>query len=36
MKTKDRALNAGCMINGYVPVSFAELVYNNKKFQEEP
>lgn len=36
MRTKDHALNAGCMINGYAPVSFSELVSNNKKFQEEP
>lgn len=35
MKTRERALNAGCMINGYMPVSFQELVENNRKFQAE-
>lgn len=34
MKTKERALNAGCMINNYTPASFKELVRNNKIFQE--
>ena len=34
MKTKERALNAGCMINNYMPVSFDELVRNNKAFKE--
>lgn len=32
MKTRQRALNAGCMINNYTPVSFNELVRNNEKF----
>ena len=35
MKTKERALNAGCMINNYTPVSFRELVENNKRFQNQ-
>lgn len=35
MKTKERALNAGCMINNYAPATFNELVRNNKIFQEE-
>ena len=29
------AFNAGCMINGYVPVTFNELVENNLKFREQ-
>lgn len=33
MKTKERALNAGCMINHYAPVSFQELIRNNRDFQ---
>lgn len=33
MKTKERALNAGCMINNFAPVSFQELVRNNAYFQ---
>jgi len=33
MKTKDRALNAGCMINNYTPASFNELIYNNEIFK---
>lgn len=33
MRTKDRALNAGCMLNGFAPVSFDELIRNNKRFQ---
>ena len=35
MKTKEKALNAGCMLNNYTPVSFDELIHNNKKFQED-
>lgn len=35
MKKRDRALNAGCMINGYMPVTFGELVENNIRFQTE-
>lgn len=34
MKSRSRALNAGCMINNYAPASFNELVRNNKIFQE--
>lgn len=30
MKDRRKALNAGCMLNGYEPVTFAELVENNK------
>lgn len=33
MKTRTRALNAGCMINNYMPASFRELVENNARFQ---
>ena len=33
MKNKERALNAGCMINNYTPVSFNELVRNNEIFK---
>ena len=35
MKNLDRALNAGCMINYYTPVSFRELERNNKLFKEQ-
>ncbi len=31
----DRALNAGAAINNYMPVSFKELVDNNRAFQEK-
>jgi len=34
MKTRERALNAGCMINNYSPVSFRELVANNQAYKE--
>lgn len=34
MKKQERALNAGCMINNYEPVTIEELIENNKKFQE--
>ena len=33
MEKKKRALNAGCMINNYMPVSFNELVRNNEIFK---
>lgn len=33
MSKKDHALNAGCMINNYVPVTFDELVENNVAFK---
>ncbi len=29
MRTLERALNAGCMLNGYEPVTFRELIENN-------
>ena len=35
MRTRERALNAGCMINGYVPVTFDELLKNNRKFMDQ-
>lgn len=35
MRTKERALNAGCMINNYTPASFNELIRNNKIYREE-
>ncbi len=35
MKTRDHALNAGCMINHYAPVSFRELVQNNEEFRAQ-
>ena len=35
MRTLPRALNAGCMINGYMPVGFDELVRNNEIFKEK-
>ena len=33
MKTKERALNAGCMINNYKPVTLKELIANNNEFR---
>ena len=35
MKTRERALNAGCMINNFTPVSMNELKRNNEIFKEE-
>ena len=32
MRKKNHALNAGCMINNYMPVTFDELVKNNEIF----
>lgn len=32
MRTREHALNAGCMINSYTPGSFRELKENNKNF----
>ena len=32
MRGKERALNAGCMLNGFAPASFEEMIINNKKF----
>lgn len=34
MKDEPRALNAGCMLNQYMPVTFDELVKNNERFRE--
>ncbi len=34
MRGKERALNAGCMINNYTPVTFEELIKNNKAFEK--
>lgn len=35
MQKQERALNAGCMINNYEPVTIEELIENNKKFQNK-
>ena len=32
MKTRENALNAGCMINHFSPVSLQELIRNHKQF----
>lgn len=34
MKNREKALNAGCMINNYMPVTFTELELNNRIFRE--
>ena len=34
MKEEERALNAGCMINDYKPVTLDELIINNTKFKK--
>lgn len=34
MMAGGQALNAGCMINNYIPVSFNELVRNNEEFRK--
>ncbi len=34
MKTLNRALNAGCMINNFTPASLKELIQNNQAFKE--
>lgn len=34
MKKQDRALNAGCMINGYVPVTLEQLKKNNYNYNK--
>ena len=34
MSMMDHALNAGCMINNYVPANFNELVKNNEIFKK--
>ncbi len=33
MRKKRHALNAGCMINNYMPVTFEELIKNNELFR---
>lgn len=35
MRRVEHALNAGCMINGYEPVTFEELIENNRRFWEQ-
>lgn len=35
MYNKGRALNAGCMLNGFTPASFEELIINNQSFWED-
>lgn len=35
MKDEPRALNAGCMINNYIPVTFQELQVNNMIYKGE-
>ncbi len=35
MKTRPRALNAGCMINHYTPALLMEMIRNNQLFQNE-
>lgn len=35
MSRFDRALNAGCMINGYRPATLDELIQNNLRFRNE-
>lgn len=36
MSRFDRALNAGCMLNGYRPATLDELIENNLRFRQEP
>ncbi len=33
MATRERALNAAACVNNYIPVSFKELIINNRQFQ---
>ena len=35
MSRFDKALNAGCMLNGYRSVTLDELIENNKRFRGE-
>ena len=35
MRSRERALNAGACVNNYTPVSFDELVKNNKLFDKD-
>ena len=34
MTEKDRALNAGCMINHYAPVTIEQLIENNRTYKK--
>ena len=34
LKNEGRALNAGCMINHYIPVTIEQLIQNNQAFRE--
>lgn len=34
LKNQEKALNAGCMINNYEPVTLDELIENNRKHKE--
>lgn len=34
MKKYDRALNAGCMINNFIPVTLDQLIINNAEFKK--
>lgn len=34
MRSRTNALNAGCMINHYMPVTLNELIKNNQEFQK--
>jgi calcineurin-like phosphoesterase family protein len=34
LSTMDKALNAGVEINNYEPVTFTELLENNRKYKE--
>ncbi|MBO5303420.1 MAG: hydrolase [Lachnospiraceae bacterium] len=33
MKRRERALNAGCMLNNYAPATFQEIIKNNQDFK---
>ena len=35
LKSMDKVLNAGVEVNGFRPVTFNELLINNRKFKEE-
>lgn len=35
MRTREKALNAGCMINQYQPVTLKELIVNNRIYKDE-
>lgn len=35
MKNLDKALNAGCMINGFYPVTLDQLIKNNEEFKRQ-